>query len=39
MSHKAGGSVERTWADQLGEDRLEALRAALIELVGYDAGI
>ena len=38
-SHKAGGSVERTWADQLGEDRLEALRAALIELVGYDAEI
>ena len=38
-SHKAGGSVERAWADQLGEDRLEALRATLIELVGYDAGI
>jgi len=38
MSRKAGGRVERTWADQLGEDRLEALRAALIELVGYDAG-
>ena len=38
MSHKAGGRVERTWADQLGEDRLEVLRAALIELVGYDAG-
>lgn len=36
-SHKAGGSVERAWADQLGEDRLEALRTALIELVGYDA--
>ncbi|WP_405065181.1 hypothetical protein OG558_24790 [Kribbella sp. NBC_01510] len=39
MSRKAGGSVERTWADQLGEDRLEVLRAALIELVGYDAEI
>ena len=39
MSRKAGGTVERAWADQLGQDRLEALRAALIELVGYDAGI
>ncbi|WP_165553683.1 MarR family winged helix-turn-helix transcriptional regulator [Kribbella capetownensis] len=35
-SHKAGGTVERAWAGQLGEDRLEALRTALIELVGYD---
>ena len=37
MSRKAGGRVERAWADQLGEDRLEALRAALIELAGYEA--
>ena len=37
MSRKAGGSVERAWAAQLGQDRLEALRSALIELVGYDA--
>jgi DNA-binding MarR family transcriptional regulator len=37
MSRKAGGKVERAWADQLGEDRLEALRAALIELAGYEA--
>ena len=37
MSRKAGGRVERAWADQLGEDRLEALRGALIELAGYEA--
>jgi DNA-binding MarR family transcriptional regulator len=39
MSRKAGGIVERAWAGQLGQDRLEALRAALIEVVGYDTGI
>jgi DNA-binding MarR family transcriptional regulator len=37
MSRKAGGKVERAWADQLGKDRLEVLRAALIELAGYEA--
>ena len=37
MSRKAGGKVERAWADQLGEDRLEALRAALIELTDQKA--
>ena len=37
MSRKAGGKVERAWADQLGDDRLEALRTALIDLAGYEA--
>ena len=35
-SHKAGRVVERVWATEHGDERLEALRRALIELVGYD---
>jgi DNA-binding MarR family transcriptional regulator len=36
-SHAAGAAVEQAWADQIGEDRLESLRTALIDLVGYQA--
>lgn len=34
-SKRAGGSVESVWADQIGRERLEELRATLIELTGF----
>lgn len=34
-SKRAGGSVESAWAEQVGRDRLEELRATLIELTGF----
>lgn len=34
-SHDAGRAVEQVWAAALGDERLEELRSALIELVGY----
>lgn len=35
-SRTAGRAVERLWADEIGHDALQSLRASLIELVGYE---